>query len=107
MWWEPILVTSAVIAAITGIVGLLWKITKLLRRGEQLLATDSDGKTSIDRISERLTGHDTALSRIDYQLHPNGGGSLSDKVNKVEKEIVGVKAQQDIMLGLLKQIVEK
>lgn len=107
MWWEVPLVSASVIAALTGVIGLLWKISSLIRRGEQLLAKDGDGKTSIDRVTDRLSLQDERLNRIDYQLHPNGGGSLSDKVNKVEKDIVEVKAQNDIVLNLLNRIVEK
>lgn len=107
MWWEVPLVSASVIAALTGVIGLLWKISSLIRRGEQLLAKDRDGKTSIDRVTDRLSLQDERLNRIDYQLHPNGGGSLSDKVNKVEKDIVEVKAQNDIVLNLLNRIVEK
>lgn len=107
MWWEIPLVTASVIAALTGVIGLLWKISSLIRRGEQLLAKDTDGKTSLDRVTDRLSLADERLNRIDYQLHPNGGGSLSDKVNKVEKDIVEVKAQNEVVLGLLNRIVEK
>lgn len=107
MWWEVPLVSASVIAALTGVIGLLWKISSLIRRGELLLSKDKDGKTSIDRVTDRLSLQDERLNRIDYQLHPNGGGSLSDKVNKVEKDIVEVKAQNEIVLNLLNRIVEK
>lgn len=107
MWWEVPLVSASVIAALTGVIGLLWKISSLIRRGEQLLAKDKDGRTSLDRVTEQIKDQDERLNRIDYQLHPNGGGSLSDKVNKVEKDIVEVKAQNVIVLGLLNKIVEK
>lgn len=107
MWWEVPLVTASVIAALGAVLGILIKIGNLIRRGEQLIAMDKDGKTSIDRMTDRLDNQDERLNRIDYQLHPNGGGSLSDKVNKVEKDIVEVKAQNDVVLGLLKQIVDK
>lgn len=107
MWWEIPLVTSSVIAALAGVIGLLWKVSTLIRRGEQMLKVDKDGNTIIDRISNRMEDQDDRLNRIDYQLHPNGGGSLSDKVNKVEKDIVEVKAQNDVVLSLLNTIVEK
>lgn len=107
MWWEIPLVTSSVIAALAGVIGLLWKVSTLIRRGEQMLKVDKDGNTIIDRISSRMEDQDDRLNRIDYQLHPNGGGSLSDKVNKVEKDIVEVKAQNEVVLSLLNTIVEK
>lgn len=107
MWYEGILVTSAVLAALAGIIGLLWKISNLIARGEQLLAKDKQGKTSIDRIHDRLESQNERIDRIDYQLHPNGGGSLSDKVNKVEKNIEGIKSQNETVLALLQAIVSK
>lgn len=68
---------------------------------------DKDGKTSLDRVNDRLDDQDKRLNRIDYQLHPNGGGSLSDKVNKVEKDIVEVKATLNVVVSMLQSMVEK
>lgn len=107
MWYDGLLVTSAVLAALAGIIGLLWKISNLIARGEQLLAKDKEGKTSIDRLNDRLESQTERIDRIDYQLHPNGGGSLSDKVNKVEKDIEGIKSQNETVLTLLQAMVGK
>lgn len=107
MWWEIPLVTASVIGALGAIFGVLLKGSRMIRQGEELLAKDAEGKTSLDRVYERLDEADERLNRIDYQLHPNGGGSLSDKVNKVEKDIVHLQAQNNIMIQLLQQIAEK
>lgn len=107
MWWEIPVTTASVIAALSVIIGLLWKISNLIRRGEQLIAMDKNGKTAIDRVTERLEVQDERLNRIDYQLHPNGGGSLSDKVNKVEKDTVEVKATLNVVVSMLQSMVEK
>jgi hypothetical protein len=107
MWYDGLLVTSAVLAALAGIIGLLWKVSNLIARGEQLLAKDKEGKTSIDRLNDRLESQTERIDRIDYQLHPNGGGSLSDKVNKVEKDIEGIKSQNETVLTLLQALVGK
>lgn len=107
MWYDGLLVTSAVLAALAGIIGLLWKVSNLIARGEQLLAKDKEGKTSIDRLNDRLESQTERIDRIDYQLHPNGGGSLSDKVNKLEKDIEGIKSQNETVLTLLQALVGK
>lgn len=107
MWYDGLLVTSAVLAALAGIIGLLWKVSNLIARGEQLLAKDKEGKTSIDRLNDRFESQTVRIDRIDYQLHPNGGGSLSDKVNKVEKDIEGIKSQNETVLTLLQALVGK
>lgn len=72
-----------------------------------MLKVDKEGKTVIDRMGDRMDTQDERLTRIDYQLHPNGGGSLSDKVNKVEKDIIEVKTQGEVTLTLLQALVEK
>ena len=106
-WWNILLTTSAVIAALGAAIGLIWKLTALIRRIESVLATDSQGKTAIDRTAERALKHDIQLQRIEYQLHPNGGGSLSDKVASIESDVAGLKSQGEMTVKLLTVLVEK
>lgn len=55
------------------IIGALIAIYKISKRLEQVIGTDSKGRT----ISERL-------DRVEHQLWENGGSSLADRVNKIE-----------------------
>lgn len=55
------------------IIGALIAIYKISKRLEQVIGTDSKGRTLSDR-----------LSRVEHQLWENGGSSLADRVNKIE-----------------------
>jgi hypothetical protein len=64
------------LAAILIALGVIWKFGyatyKALHRIDQTLGVDAKGRT----ISERL-------DRVEYQLFPNGGNSLVDRVNQI------------------------
>jgi|AACY02.16.fsa_nt_gi hypothetical protein len=64
------------LAAILIALGVIWKFGyatyKAVHRIDQTLGVDAKGRT----ISERL-------DRVEYQLFPNGGNSLVDRVNQI------------------------
>lgn len=64
------------LAAIAVAVGVLSKFGyttyKAIHRIDQMLGVDSQGRTISDR-----------LDRVEYQLFPNGGSSLADRVNQI------------------------
>ena len=98
--WDIILTTSAVVAAIGAAIGIIWKLTALIRRLESVLATDKNGDTAIARTADAIQKIDSRVGRIEYQLYPNGGGSLSDKVHDIDKQIAEIG-------GMLTILVEK
>lgn len=69
---EWVLALAAVLIAI----GVIWRFGyatyKAVHRIDQTLGVDARGRT----ISERL-------DRVEYQLFPNGGNSLVDRVNQI------------------------
>ena len=69
------------VAAIVGIVGggvflfgIIYKIYKAASRLESAIGIDEKGRT----MSERM-------ERVEYQLWENGGESLADRVNEIDK----------------------
>ena len=72
---EQIVSISALLLAITAIAIFTYRVYKIARRIDDALGVDKEGRTISDR-----------LSRVEYQLFPNGGTSLSDKINRIETE---------------------
>lgn len=91
---ETVIMVGAVVAAVTGMGIFAMKVWKILKRIDGVLGVDRQGRT----ISERL-------DRVEHQLFPNGGSSLSDKIGKIEREQGSLQAQihslHAMLLGLL------
>ena len=83
---EWILALAAFIIA----VGIIWKgmssIYTIVKRMENTLGVDEQGRT----ISERI-------NRVEHQLFPNGGSSLTDKINRIAFEQQDMKRELDLV----------
>lgn len=83
---EWILALAAFIIAI----GVIWKgmssIYNIVKRMEDTLGVDEQGRS----ISERL-------NRVEHQLFPNGGSSLTDKINRIAFEQKELKHELDLV----------
>jgi len=69
---EWILGTAAVIVALLVIFRFSYQAYKAIHRIDDMLGVDRQGRTLSDRIE-----------RLEYQLFPNGGRSLDDRVTQV------------------------
>ena len=114
---DPLLQIAAYTAAALTLLGVLRGGYLLIKRLDRVIGVDKEGKTVTDRMEKRI--EDVAskldahadevtdrLAKVEYHMFPNGGGSLVDKVNKVDRQLAEVKAQQDIVLDLLNTIVD-
>jgi uncharacterized protein YoxC len=83
---EWILALAAFIIA----VGIIWRgmssIYTIVKRMENTLGVDEQGRT----ISERI-------NRVEHQLFPNGGSSLTDKINRIAFEQQDMKRELDLV----------
>lgn len=76
---------AAVAAGVAGLLFLLRLLWKALKGGQRAFAT-------VQRLGDALLGDPEKgqlgmperLDRIEAELHPNGGGSLRDAVNRLE-----------------------
>ena len=93
---ETILGVAAVVAAITVIAHFVRKIYFIAKRIEDSLGVDEKGRTVTDR-----------LERIEHQLFPNGGSSLTDKINQIGHEQKVMKAELDTVKTVLGLIFDK
>jgi hypothetical protein len=84
-----------VIGTITAVGAFMFSIYKIAKRVDQAIGVDAQGKT----LSERM-------SRVEHQLWENGGGSLKDQVNDVQKCQTEMNAKMGVIEGLLLAMVE-
>jgi hypothetical protein len=84
-----------VIATITGVSAFMFSIYKIAKRVDQAIGVDADGKTLSDR-----------MSRVEHQLWENGGSSLKDQVNDVQRCQTEINAKMGVIEGLLVALVE-
>jgi len=84
-----------IIATITGVSAFMFSIYKIAKRVDQAIGVDADGKTLSDR-----------MSRVEHQLWENGGSSLKDQVNDVQRCQTEINAKMGVIEGLLVALVE-
>jgi hypothetical protein len=65
---------AALIGGAIGICGFIYTIYKIATRVEAAIGVDEKGRTISDR-----------MERVEYQLWENGGESLADRVNEIDK----------------------
>jgi len=75
-------------ASIVG--GVLFTLYKVVSRIDSAIGVDEKGRTISDR-----------MDRVEYQLWENGGKSLKDQVNKIEKHAL----QTATEVGIIKEIM--
>lgn len=90
---EVLMAVVATIGAFSVLVGAVIAIFRIAKRIDDALGVDKDGRTVSDR-----------LERVEHQLWENGGSSLADRVNNIEKHVVKVSTEiefiKDLTLGL-------
>ena len=108
---DLILQIAAYLTAATVIITGIVKFYKLIKKLDKTLGVDEHGKTAVERLEAKLDDHSTdvtkRLGRVEHQLFPNGGGSLVDKVNQVDRQVVEIAGQNEIVVGLLNSIINK
>jgi hypothetical protein len=90
---QLIIAVAATITALGVIIGAVVAIYRIAKRIGDVLGVDHTGRTVSDR-----------LERVEHQLWENGGSSLADRVNNIEKHVVKVSTEiefiKDLTMGL-------
>lgn len=90
---ELLMAVAATITSFGVLIGATVAIYRVARRIGDALGVDEKGRTISDR-----------LERVEHQLWENGGSSLADRVNNIEKHVVKVSTEiefiKDITMGL-------
>lgn len=85
---------AAVAAGVAGLLYLLRLVVRAIRGGKRAVVT-------VTRLGDALLGDPETgklgmperLDRIEAELHPNGGGSLRDAINRTEKGLEALRAE--------------
>jgi len=91
---EWILALAALVVAVGVIAKFAYAAYKAIHRIDMTLGVDKRGRT----ISERL-------ERVEYQLFPNGGNSLVDRVNQIAYDQRAIEGELRVVkdyMGLVK-----
>ena len=81
---------AAVITAIGVIIGALIAIYRVAKKIGDSIGVDKSGRT----IAERL-------DRVEHQLWENGGSSLADRVNNIDKSVTSLNAEMKLITALV------
>jgi hypothetical protein len=93
---EQIVGVAALFLAITTISVFTFRVYKIARRIDDALGVDSEGRTISDR-----------LSRVEHQLFPNGGSSLTDKINRIEFEQRTMQGKLDALEVVIQSVLKE
>lgn len=90
---ELIMAVAATITSFGVLIGAVVAVYRIAKRIDGALGIDQKGRTMSDR-----------MERVEHQLWENGGSSLADRVNNIEKHVVKVSTEiefiKDLTLGL-------
>ena len=90
---ELVVAVAATITSFGVLIGAVVAVYRIAKRIDGALGVDSQGRTLSDR-----------MDRVEHQLWENGGSSLADRVNNIEKHVVKVSTEiefiKDLTLGL-------
>jgi hypothetical protein len=90
MTQELILSIAAIFSGIGVIFGGVLSVYKISKRIDSAIGLDSSGRTLAER-----------LERVENQLWENGGSSLADRVNVIEKHTVKTSAEVELIKNLI------
>ena len=87
---ESIMTVAAVITAIGVIIGALIAIYRVAKKIGDSIGVDKSGRTLAER-----------LDRVEHQLWENGGSSLADRVNNIDKSVTSLNAEMKLITALV------
>jgi len=90
VWYEIVGITGA----ISALCIFLYSVYKIAKRIDAAIGVDEQGRTLSDR-----------MDKVEYQLWPNGGQSMADRVNSIDKTnnqmMTEVKIIKELVLGII------
>ena len=90
LWYEIVGITGA----ISALCIFLYSVYKIAKRIDAAIGVDEEGRTLSNR-----------MDKVEYQLWPNGGQSLADRVNSIDKTnnqmMTEVQIIKELVLGMI------
>ena len=93
---DIIQMVSATMGAILVLIGGFVSIYRIAKRIDNSIGLDQENRTISDR-----------MGRVEHQLWPNGGSSLADKVNELDRQSRETSGEVKVILNLLQIMVAK
>jgi uncharacterized protein YoxC len=87
---DSIMMIAAVITAIGIIIGALIAIYRVAKKIGDSIGVDKHGRTLAER-----------LDRVEHQLWENGGSSLADRVNNIDKSVTSLNAEIKLITAIV------
>jgi uncharacterized protein YoxC len=87
---DSIMMIAAVITAIGIIIGALIAIYRVAKKIGDSIGVDKYGRTLAER-----------LDRVEHQLWENGGSSLADRVNNIDKSVTALNAEVKLITTIV------
>jgi hypothetical protein len=87
---DSIMTVAAVITAIGVIIGALIAIYRVAKKIGDSIGVDKNGRTLAER-----------LDRVEHQLWENGGSSMADRVNNIDKCVTSLSAEMKLITTLV------
>ena len=86
---EAIVSIAGIISSLIVVFGAVYSLYKLAKRIDAAIGTDSKGRSLAER-----------LDRVEHQLWENGGSSLADRVNNIEKHVIKSSTELEFIKNL-------
>ena len=90
VWYEIVGITGA----ISALCIFMYSVYKIAKRIDGSIGVDGEGRTLSDR-----------MNKVEYQLWPNGGQSMADRVNSIDRTnnqmMTEVKIIKELVLGMI------
>jgi hypothetical protein len=90
VWYEIVGITGA----ISALCIFMYSVYKIAKRIDGSIGVDGEGRTLSDR-----------MDKVEYQLWPNGGQSMADRVNSIDRTnnqmMTEVKIIKELVLGMI------
>ena len=90
VWYEIVGITGA----ISALCIFLYSVYKIAKRIDAAIGVDEQGRTLSDR-----------MDKVEYQLWPNGGLSMADRVNTIDRTnnqmMTEVQIIKELVLGMI------
>lgn len=101
---DTLVMWAVVVAAVTGLCGVVWRVARPVRRVLQLVEDFIDdwrgtparpGVPARSGVMERIDQIEDTVRTVAHEVRPNGGQSMRDAINRVDERTARISPDQD------------
>lgn len=91
-----LLIIVALISA--GGIWYLWNtLSKIVLISDAVLGDNTPANPGLREIHRQVVSHGSAITKIEYELSPNGGHSLKDAVDRTEQQVTNLDKKVELI----------